>query len=106
MAGYFPAQPRAWQGTLGFYQQFLHSKASAPFIKNAEMDKIIDRACQALDDHSGQAALMEAAKYVRKHHHAFPVCEFDLAYGVSKKIGNWNPGNLPGDLNLDNLFRN
>jgi len=103
--GYFPSRAFPWQGMLGIYKQFWESSGVFTYIKSEEMDKILDRASRAIDPEITKTALKEAAKYIRKHHHAIPLLEFDVAYAVSKKVKRWDPGSLPGNLNLDSLFK-
>lgn len=103
-AGFFPLRSRPWPAMLGFYRQFLHSTGVVTFIKSDEMDRMLDKASQSFDPEVSKANLRAAAKYVRKHHIAFPICEFDVPYAVSKKVAHWDPGSLPAFLNLDNLF--
>lgn len=104
-AGYFPAPARPWQGALQAYQAFMYSRGAFHHVKIPELDAILDAASNATDPEVGKARLAEAMRYVRAHHLAVPILEYDVAYGVSPAVRDWNPGYLPFNLNLDSLFR-
>jgi peptide/nickel transport system substrate-binding protein len=102
---YWANRARPWQGMLGYYHEFLHSGGAITSVKSDELDGYLDTASGSLDLQEAKAALRKAIKYVRKHHHAMPLFEFDVAYGVSKKAKHWDPGTIPGMMNWDSLFR-
>ncbi len=104
-SGLFPAPVRPWQGTLSSYRTFMHSGGAFSHVRVPELDAHLDAAAGAVDPARAQAALKDSMRFIRANHLAVPVLEFDITYGVSKRIAGWDPGFLPFNFNFDSLFR-
>jgi peptide/nickel transport system substrate-binding protein len=103
--GYFQAPARPWQGEVGVYRIFMHSKGAFNHVKIPELDAFLDAAAEALDPNVIKHKLAEAMHYIRNHHLAVPVLEFDQAFAVTNKLDKWKPVFLPQDLNFDTMFK-
>ena len=104
-SGYFPGPNRPWQGMLGVYRIFMHSKGAFSHVQFKELDGYLDTASRAIDPEIAKANLRKAAKYIRKHHLSVPILQFDLSFGISDRAKHWDPGFLPQNLNYDSMFR-
>lgn len=102
--GYFQAPARPWQALPGIYRVFMHSSGAFSHVKIDELDKMLDRASNALDPNDMKAALRDAVHFVRRNNLGLPLLEYDQAFGVSAKAKSWRPGALPQNLNMDTLF--
>jgi ABC-type oligopeptide transport system substrate-binding subunit len=83
----------------------MHSKGAFNHVKIPELDAFLDAAAEALDPNVIKHKLAEAMHYIRNHHLAVPVLEFDQAFAVTNKLDKWKPVFLPQDLNFDTMFK-
>ncbi|MGE0714968.1 MAG: ABC transporter substrate-binding protein [Alphaproteobacteria bacterium] len=103
-AGFFVAPARPWQGVIGIYRVFMHSKGSFGHVKIPELDALLDKASNTIDPAETKKLIDQAMTYVRQNHLAVPVVEVDQAFGITAKAKHWDVGFRPQNLNFDSLL--